>query len=109
MRGTIYYDQGKLDQAVSDYSQAITIKPQEPQGYMSRALIYLRESKANEAISDLNTVLAIDPNNSRAYFNRAVGYFQLKQYDRSWSDVHKTQDLRGTLNPDFITALKQAK
>ena len=75
--------------------QGITVGPKELDGMIS---------VFSEAIKQA-------PNDSGAYYNRAVAYYYKKDYDKSWQDVHKVQEISkvyDTRLAQLINKLKKA-
>lgn len=118
-RGVTYFWEGKYDEALDDFSKAIEFfkKPFLAHSYDFRGRIYLIKDRYNEAVSDLTKGIEINPNMPELYVNRAEAYFKLKQYDKSWEDVHKVESLKpeedypGELvevNSNFLIQLKEA-
>ena len=48
------------------------------------------------------------PRYSLAYYNRLKAYFLSKEYDKSWQDLYKAQELGHQVKPGFIQRLKDA-
>ncbi len=109
-RGNVYMKMGNFSQALSDFEKAIKIDPGKPyyaDTYFDLAFIYYKQGKFTQAVSNYSKVIEINHDDAEAYNNRAISYFQLKEYDRSWDDVHQTEKLGGAVNPQLIIALKQ--
>ena len=51
---------GKLQDAINTFKTAITIVPNQPQGYAGLGLSYQRQGRLNKAITALETVVALD-------------------------------------------------
>tara|TARA_Y100001954_G_C15224181_1_gene320288 strand:- start:142 stop:498 length:357 start_codon:yes stop_codon:yes gene_type:complete len=63
---------GDKQGAIDDYSQAITIDPQNTEYYVHRAALKDELGDKQGAIDDYSQAIAIDPQNSVAYYNRGV-------------------------------------
>lgn len=61
-----------------------------------------------DQISDYTRAIRLDPDNAETYKNRAALYLEQKNYDLAWADVRKSQQLGGTVSPDFIKSLEKA-
>ena len=110
-----YYNRGlSLDQvryypeSLLDYDKAIELKPWYGDAYINRGFIYARQGKFDQALINFTRAIEINPENAEAYCNRAIVYYLLKDYDKSWNDVHKAQSLRIAFDPKFISQLKIA-
>jgi tetratricopeptide (TPR) repeat protein len=60
IRGNAYSDKEMFDQAVADYSKAISLKP-DPIAYDGRALIYAKQGHKDLAIADFQSAQKLDP------------------------------------------------
>jgi tetratricopeptide (TPR) repeat protein len=60
IRGNAYSDKEMFDQAVADYSKAISLKP-DPIAYDGRALIYAKQGHKDLAIADFQAAQKLDP------------------------------------------------
>lgn len=107
-RGLIYFYQGNFDQAMQDYDQAIGLDPNNADAYLNRGNVYAKQNDITHAISDYTKTIELNPQYPLAYSNRAISYYQLKVYDKAWLDAHKAEELGGTVDPQFIKALRQA-
>lgn len=71
-RGFDYYNQGKMDLALSDYSAAIKHYPKAFKTYNNRALVYLNMQQYQLAETDFNKAIEIKPDFADAYSNRGI-------------------------------------
>ena len=62
LRGEVKRDQGKLDEAVLDFTRALKQWNNYPHALFSRAKIYEKQNKLMEAYADLARATDIDPN-----------------------------------------------
>jgi len=98
--GLIYQIQGNINGALSNYSKAIELNPNlAVKSYISRGSIYNDLGDPNRAIADLNKAVIISPNEYTIYYNRAISYFYKKEYDKSWDDLHKVDELGASVSP----------
>jgi hypothetical protein len=65
-RGYCFAKLGQFDQAIADFTLAITLKPSEPSTYLFRAKAFLAIRQPNPAINDLDRTLSLDPTNTEA-------------------------------------------
>lgn len=63
-RAGVYKEQGKLDQAISDYSQAIKYNASNALYYFSRGDVYEAQGNLTNAKMDYEKTLQLDPNDS---------------------------------------------
>jgi tetratricopeptide (TPR) repeat protein len=67
--GKALHARGKLDEAISQYNQALRIKPNYTIARYNLANALSRQGKKDEAIEHYREVLCTDPNNARAHNN----------------------------------------
>ena len=51
-RGSAYFELGKPDLAMMDYTKAIQMRPEDPDLYYNRGLVHLAQGRATEAKAD---------------------------------------------------------
>jgi tetratricopeptide (TPR) repeat protein len=93
--------QGRLDDAVKDYSTAIDKNPKLADAYLSRAWVYNDTKKYAEAIADCESALKLKPNTLNAYRERGYAHMELANVPGAVSDF--TEGLR--LEPGNRTLL----
>jgi len=64
LRGDVNWRAGKLDDALSDYNNAIAMEPGAPDGYFGRARVYRDKGDKANALRDLQTFLDLKPNDA---------------------------------------------
>ena len=74
MRGSVFGQAGRYDEALTDFNQAISIDPNYAQAYANRGLVYRQTGKLDLALADYNKALSIDPAYSTAYLGRGMVY-----------------------------------
>jgi tetratricopeptide (TPR) repeat protein len=85
-RAEIYrFPKGDYDRAISDFSQAIQLKPKYTTAYDGRAQAYLDKGDYDHAISDYDQAIRLSPNWAR-YSMRGLSYRDKGDYDRAISD-----------------------
>jgi tetratricopeptide (TPR) repeat protein len=60
IRGNAYSDKELYDQAVADYSKAISLKP-DAVAYGDRGVVYAKQGKKDLALADFHAALKLDP------------------------------------------------
>ncbi|MFM2064253.1 MAG: hypothetical protein RLZZ507_3924 [Cyanobacteriota bacterium] len=75
-RGDIFYKLNRYNEAIADYSQAITLNPQYAVAYDSRGVVYGQQGNLDQAIQDFNAAINISPQFTEAYINRGAAYGQ---------------------------------
>ena len=73
-QGVKYQQQGQLDLAIKEYTQAIEIDPKLPQAYLNRGNAYIAQGDYDRAIADCHKAIALNPKFAEAYHNRGLAY-----------------------------------
>ena len=85
-KGICLYELGKFPEALSAYSKAISIDPDNAELLFNRGLVHLATRKFDMAILDFTKALAIDPTFKNSYEHRAQAYDELGLNDKAASD-----------------------
>ncbi|MBO0698381.1 MAG: tetratricopeptide repeat protein, partial [Zavarzinella sp.] len=99
-RGWARFRQGKTDEALKDYAEAIRLSPRAASWYGNRGLIYVETKKLDEAIADFTTAIDLT-GNEIGYRHRGMAYSRKKDFAKAAEDYAKAVEL----NPD--SALNQ--
>jgi tetratricopeptide (TPR) repeat protein len=86
LKGQIYNQLKKYEDAVNCYSEAIKLAPKNFWMYMDRAGCYAKLNKTKEAIADYTQVIKLAPTEPSAYVFRAKLYEKLGQNDLARKD-----------------------
>jgi len=85
--GVILEGQGKLQEAVAKYGQAIRLDPTMAQAYSNRGTTRLALENYPEALSDLNEAIRRNPFEARFYYNRGNVYWYLGDFEKEVQDL----------------------
>jgi tetratricopeptide (TPR) repeat protein len=83
-------------------------KSKESWFYYRMGAAYLQKKEFEQAILLLNKSLEINPKYAEAYISRGRGYYCRKEYDKSWEDIKKAQDLGYKIPAEFLDDLRRA-
>ncbi|MCX5666913.1 MAG: tetratricopeptide repeat protein [Candidatus Omnitrophica bacterium] len=134
IKGAAYANENNMQQAIVDYSEAIKLKPDYVEVYVDRALAYAYKDKIaqakidpnspaayiniginklskadyDQAIADCSKAIEIATKYANAYIVRARIYILGNDFDKAWLDVHKVEELGGTVNSELLEDLKKA-
>jgi tetratricopeptide (TPR) repeat protein len=93
-RGNAYYEQGLDDQAIVDYTKAISLEPEgaDPDfilanAYNYRANAYEHKGLYDQAIADFTMAISLKPSLESAYQNRGNDYLRKALYDQAIADL----------------------
>lgn len=71
-RALVYQRQGRHDKSEADFDEAIRLRPDLAESYVSRAILRGERGRSADAIADLDCALELDAGQTRAYFLRAT-------------------------------------
>lgn len=101
-RAVVLNELGLYDDALSDYTIAIDIFPDEAMFYAERGLVLQTIGNNQAAVADLDTAILLRTvPNADDYYNRGVSHAQLMQYEEAVSDF--TESI--LLLPEAVDAL----
>ena len=98
--GSAYLDQGKIAQAIAEYTKAIEIDNNDVQAHNNRGNAYAKLGQFPQALADLDAVIAIAPSLPDPYFNRGLIYDKEAKLSQAILDYNKAIEL----NPDYVEA-----
>jgi lipoprotein NlpI len=93
-------DLGKLDEAISAYTKALSIKPDFADGYYNMANAFQSQGKLDEAIEAYTKALSIKPDYAEAYSNLAVIFKDQDRLDEAIEAFNKAIYIK----PDYAEA-----
>jgi tetratricopeptide (TPR) repeat protein len=99
-RATRHVEQGRFEQAVIDYGEALRLKPTYIQAYHYRGIAHRDRGDPKRAIADLTEAINLGPNYASAYHDRGLVYVQQKNYHSAIADFKNAL----SIDPDFIAA-----
>jgi tetratricopeptide (TPR) repeat protein len=84
------------------------MKRKESWFYNHIALASLEKREFEQTILLFNKSLEINPNDAEAYVGRGRAYYFGGEYDKSWEDIKRAQDLGHEIPPEFLEDLHKA-
>jgi tetratricopeptide (TPR) repeat protein len=94
-RGNKLFQLKRYDEAIADFSQAISAYPDDELVYGSRAKAYYFRGEYQLALRDYERAIAMNPNSKRFYYDRALTYRALGDYASSQEDLKRSCALGG--------------
>ncbi len=79
------------------------------QAVKMESTVTLNQNELDSIINIFSEAIKNNPAYAGAYYNRAVAYYYKKDYDKSWQDIHKAQDLGFKNDPMFIGLVNKLK
>lgn len=107
-RGVHYGKQGKLDEAIIDYSTALKFNKKDKSTLVNRANALAQCNRYKEALADYNDAIRLDPKDGSIYYNRALTNYNVGNYIACPEDLLKAQEFRFPIDPEFAKAVKEA-
>ena len=92
-KGIDYYDDGKYQLAVNEFTTAIRLNPSFTNAYFNRGNAYYELDQYGRVVQDFNKVIQLDPNYAAAYHNRGNAYRNLGEYTQADADKSKACSL----------------
>ena len=92
-QGIAYYRKGNFDQAIADYSKAISLDPNYAYAYYGRGLIYGKQGNFTQALSDYMKAIKLKPNYAPAYDSRGNIYCKQGSFKQAIFDYTKAIEL----------------
>ena len=93
-RGNAYYDEGKFDSAIAEYTSAITLKRDYAEAYYGRGNAYYDEGKFDSAIAEYTSAITLKRDYAEAYYGRGIAYYDEGKFDRVICDFDKVIELK---------------
>lgn len=103
-RGMSFYRTGKLDEALSDLSTAISLK-EHPRFYDDRGNMLAQKGDFAAAIQDFNKAIELAPTFAKAFGDRALVRLMRGEDSAAESDFKKCFELDAKLKPQFDAAV----
>lgn len=97
-QGASFANQGKYDDAITEFNQAIELDPGYTRAYEYRGFAYYHKGQLDLAIADYTKVIEFDPGYALAYNNRGIIYAELGQRELAIQDLKKAIELSTDAN-----------
>ncbi len=98
--GVALMREGKIQEAVAHFNQAIALAPHKSHLYSNRGIAHHQLGNHQSALEDFNRAISIDPRNESAYNNRGCLYNDLGQHQKAVDDLSAAIRLK----PDYVEA-----
>lgn len=92
-RGVAYEKAGKSEQAIDDYTRAISLFPSYYEAFFSRGTAYDRMGRFDQAIEDYSSAISLKPSSYEAYTNRGLAYKKIGQRAEAITDFERAISL----------------
>ena len=93
-RGNAYYDEGKFDNAIAEYTSAITLKRDYAEAYYGRGIAYYDEGKFDSVICDFDKVIELksDSGGANRYCYRGFALLHKGEWNKAKADLTVAKD-----------------
>ncbi|MCY4612600.1 MAG: tetratricopeptide repeat protein [Nitrospira sp.] len=98
--GLTFQDQGKHEEAIKHYDEAIRINPQDADAYNNRGNAKFALGLHHDAIADCDRAIHINPQFALAYYNRGIAKRELGRHEAAITDHNEA--IR--INPQYAGA-----
>lgn len=103
--GTVYADQGNLDEAIREFKTALRLNPFDPRYRTNLAIAYVGQGKLDKALLEFQNVIRIAPNDPESYYNLGIIYLNVGSRDKAKEEFERALKL----NPDYRRAQQALK
>lgn len=100
--GVTFAEQGRFDEAISEFTKALETDPRWAMAYYNRGLCYFNTGQYDLAIADYSKAIKLDPNFVEAYVNRGWTYDNMGQWDLAIADCNKAIELDPNIAAAYI-------
>ena len=82
-QGNISFENGDYTRAISFYSNAIDLNPDDLNYYSSRCISYLKNNEIEQAINDANILISKNPNIDASYILLGISFLAYNQVEKA--------------------------
>ena len=93
LRGNFWKDSGKMEEAINDYTRAVSIDINYAEAYNNRGSVYGLLGDNHKAIRDLTMAIKLEPNIQDGFFNRAIARDATGDYAGAIEDYNKSIEI----------------
>ena len=88
-KGNEYADQGEIEKAIGEFTEAVRLDPQHFDAYLNMGVAYGNLRQYERAIDNYDQAIRLNPQHAVAYVKRGIAYDELGQSDRAIEDFTK--------------------
>jgi len=98
--GVAYQEEGKLDEAVAQYSKAVSLDAEFYGAYFDLGTAFMAQGRLDDAVTALSRAIAINPDFAEAYTNLGAAFGRMNRMDEAVDALRKAIELK----PDYELA-----
>ncbi len=94
-KGFSYAKRTKFKEALPYYNKALSLDPNNPEGWYLRASLLIDTGRIKEGIADCEKAIALNQNYAPAWTKKALGLYNLEKYEESLYASTRAASLNG--------------
>jgi tetratricopeptide (TPR) repeat protein len=106
-RGMENCQNGRYDQALKDFNDALKLKPNDAMLITYRGVVYYAKGQNDLAMKDFNRAIELDPKAGKAYYQRGMIYENQQKYSQAAEELKKAKSLGYYIDPVFIESVEK--
>jgi tetratricopeptide (TPR) repeat protein len=88
-KGIKNYNDGAVDKAMTEFTEAIHLDPNCLQAYLNRGYAYGKRREYDKAIADYTEAIRLDPKEPFGYYGRGKAYHEKRNLDKAIEDYNE--------------------
>lgn len=93
IRANTYFEEGDYEDAITYYTKALKVNPQDAIAYNNRGLAWGKKGDYDNSIADFTKAVEINPQYADAYKNRGLAYYDKGDYDSAIGNYTKAVEI----------------
>ncbi|MFH8491238.1 tetratricopeptide repeat protein [Streptomyces longisporoflavus] len=89
LRGRLHRIDGRHEQALADYTAALTLEPHLARAYVGRGHTHQSMRRYGAALADHNRAVELDPESPKNLISRGCAYSNLRRYEEALADFDR--------------------
>ena len=102
-RGAAYLQTDCVEEAIDDFSHAISVRPNYARAFHMRALAFDKQGDTDRALGDLKNAIDLDPEYGAAYKSRAMVLNKIGRNEEAYQDTQMAVHLTNLRLTQFST------
>ncbi len=98
---------GRYDQALKDFNDALKLKPNDALLITYRGVVYYAKGQNDLAMKDFNRAIELDPKLGKPHYQRGMIYENQEKYGQALEELKKAKSLGYYIDPVFIESVEK--